>query len=106
MKGKNIFRLVVFTLIILYTIIYIAQAMGYYEYSNHKNNSLTKNAVEQFEKDVKAGKTIKASDYIKEQNNYNNKISKAGIFISSTIETVFDSVMKVVFKEVSKAVSD
>ncbi len=68
MKGKNAFRIVIFTLIILYTVLYITQATGYYEYTNRKTNTLTEKAVEQFEKDLKAGKKVSASDYIKEEN--------------------------------------
>ena len=49
MKGKNISRIVIFTLIILYTALYMTQAMGYYEYSNRKTNTLTEKAVKQFE---------------------------------------------------------
>ena len=106
MKGKNAFRIVIFTLIILYTVLYITQATGYYEYTNRKTNTLTEKAVEQFEKDLKAGKKVSASDYIKEENDYNNKMSKGGVFLSSAIGSVFDSVMKFFFNVVSKAVED
>lgn len=106
MKGKNVFRIVIFTLIILYTVLYITQATGYYEYTNRKTNTLTEKAVEQFEKDLKAGKKVSASDYIKEENDYNNKMSKGGVFLSSAIGSVFDSVMKFIFNEVSKAVEE
>lgn len=37
MKGKNVARIVIFTLIILFTTLYVTQAFGYYEYSNKKN---------------------------------------------------------------------
>lgn len=106
MKGKNIFRIVIFTLIILYTVLYVAQAMGYYEYTNRKTNTLTEKAVEQFEKDIKAGKKVTANDYIKEENDYSNKISKGGIVISGIIGNVFDSFMKFIFNEVNKAVDE
>lgn len=104
MKGKNIFRIVIFTLILLYTALYITQALGYYEYTNRKTNTLTENAVEQFEKDVKAGKEIKASRYLKAENDYNNGISKGGMFISGIIGNIFDSAMKFIFKEVNGVV--
>lgn len=106
MKGRNIFRIVLLTLIILYTALYITQAMGYYEYTNRKTNTLTEKAIEQFEKDLKSGKKVKASDYIKEENDYSNKISKGGILLSSAIGSIFDSFMKFIFNEVSKAVDD
>lgn len=98
--------MILFTLILLYTALYITQAMGYYEYTNRKTNTLTEKAVEQFEKDLKKGKKVKASDYIKEENDYSNKMSKGGVFLSSAIGSVFDSFMKFIFSEVSKAVDD
>ena len=106
MKGKNISRIVIFTLIILYTALYMTQAMGYYEYLNRKTNTLTEKAVKQFEKDIKNGKKVKASDYLKEENDYNNKLSKGGKLLSNTIEIVFDSMMKFIFSEVNKAIDD
>ncbi len=106
MKGKNVFRIVALTLIIFYSALYIAQATGYYEYTNHKTNTLTEKAKQQFEADVKAGKKVQASDYLKEKTDYNNQLSKGGVVISNLIGKAFDSVMKLVFKEVSKAVSN
>ena len=53
MKGKNIFRIFLFTMLILFTALYITQALGYYEYSNYKTNRLTEEAVDQFEQDIK-----------------------------------------------------
>lgn len=106
MKGKNIARIIIFTLIILYTALYMTQAMGYYEYSNRKTNTLTEKAVKQFEKDIKNGKKVKASDYLKEENDYNNKLSKGGKLLSNTIEIVFDSMMKFIFSEVNKVVDE
>ena len=40
MKGKNVARIVIFTLIILFTTLYVTQAFGYYEYSNKKIKKL------------------------------------------------------------------
>ena len=51
-------------------------------------------------------KTVKASDYLKEENDYNNKLSKGGKLLSNTIEIVFDSMMKFIFSEVNKVVDE
>lgn len=103
---KNILRIVIFTLLVLYSTLYVTQALGYYEYSNSKTNALTTEAIERFEKDIKEGKSIKASDYIKKENDYNNKLSKSGLAISNVIEGVFDKVMGFIFNEINKAVND
>lgn len=106
MKGKNVARIVIFTLLILYTTLYVTQALGYYEYSNNKTNTLTNDAIKKFESDVKSGKNIKASDYIKKENDYNNKLSKSGLLLSNFIENVFDEIMGYIFKEINKVVDD
>ena len=104
MKAKPFIRLILLTLIILYAALYIAQATGYYEYTSRKTNTLTESAVEKFEQDVKKGKKVDASSYVKEENDYSNNISKGGYLLSNAIGKVFDSLMKSIFKEVSKAV--
>ena len=106
MKGKNVVRIVIFTLLILYSTLYVTQALGYYEYSNSKTNALTSDAIKKFESDVKSGKSIKTSDYIKKDNDYNNKLSKSGLAISGFIEDIFDKVMGFIFNEINKAVDD
>lgn len=106
MKGKNVARIVIFTLLILYSTLYVTQALGYYEYSNSKTNALTNDAIKKFESDVKSGKNIKASDYIKKENDYNNKLSKSGLALSNFIENVFDEIMGYIFKEINKVVDD
>ena len=105
MKGKNIFRIFLFTMLILFTALYITQALGYYEYSNYKTNRLTEAAVEQCEQDIKEGKQVNASDYIKKDNDYNNNISKLGIKASNLVGEVFDGVMEFVFNQVNKTVN-
>ena len=64
MKGKNVARIVIFTLIILFTTLYVTQAFGYYEYSNKKINTLTEEAAKKFEKDIEieAGNIIGVID--------------------------------------------
>ena len=105
MKGKNISRIVIFTLIILYTALYMTQAMGYYEYSNRKTNQLTEEAVKKFDADIKAGKNVKASDYIKKENDYNNNISRMGLSLSNVVGDIFDGIMSFIFSGIDKTVN-
>ena len=105
MKGKNVFRVFFFTMMILFTTLYITQALGYYEYSNYKTNKLTEEAVEQFEQDIKDGKKVNASDYIKKDNDYNNNISKLGLKVSSIVGELFDDIMGVIFNGINKTVN-
>lgn len=105
MKGKNIIRIICLTLFIFYFVLYISQAFGYYEYSNRKMNQMTEQEVDRFEKDLSEGKEIDASNYIKKENDYSNKISKMGIGVSNFISYIFDHVMNYIFKEVDNTVN-
>ena len=105
MKIKQVIKSIILILLVSFTVLYVSQAFGYYEYSNYKSNSLTEEAKEKFEQDIKSGKNIKASDYIKRENDYNNNLSKSGLFISKTIDDVFSNVMAFVFNEINKTVN-
>ncbi len=78
------------TLAILFAIfitLYISQATGYYEFEQYKKTELTKEKIEQFEKDVKEGKDIKIENYMETvKTDYNNKATKIGIKMSNTIK--------------------
>ncbi len=103
MKYKHVARFVIFSLFLLFIGLYITQALGYYEFTNAKKTTLTNFAIEKFEKDVKEGKKLDAKDYIEEEKQYNNIISKASLTISNTIEKTFDVVMNTLFNELAKA---
>ena len=103
MKAKNIFRIFMVSMFSLFICLYITQAFGYYEFTNSKKTTLTKEAMEKFEKDVKNGKKIDAKDYIEEEKNYNNLLSKTSITFSNTIEKTFNAIINTLFNEVAKA---
>lgn len=105
MKGKNIVRIIIFTLIIIFIALYLTQVTGYYEYTENKKSTLTTEAIEKFEKDVKDGKKIDANNYIEKSKNYNNRASKLGMKVSNLIEDGFDKIMNSIFKEVDKAIN-
>ena len=100
----NIVRIILLTIILLYATIYITQAFGYYEYTSHRTNTLTSEAVEKFEQDLKEGKNIETSDYNK-SNNYGNNLTKLGLNCSNIIGMVFNKIMSFLFNEINKAVT-
>ncbi len=106
MKGKNIAKLVMLTLLVFFIALYISQLTGYYEYTESKKTTLTKEAIEKFEKDVKNGKEVEAKNYLQEEKEYNNKASNLGIKISGLIEKGFNKTMNALFKEIDKAVNE
>lgn len=105
MKAKNIFRFSVLVLFTLFICLYITQALGYYEFTNAKKTTLTRDAMEKFERDIQSGKKIDVKDYLEEEKNYNNFLSKTSITISNTIEKTFNTIMNALFNEMAKATS-
>lgn len=105
MKSNNIFRFIFLVLFLFFLVLYITQAFGYYEYNNRKTNVMTEESIKKFEKDIQDGKNIKASDYLKKENDYNNKLSKFGLSLSNTVGNIFDGIMGFVFYEVDKTVN-
>lgn len=96
---KKIFNLVTVALIILFLSLYFSKNNNEY-YINKK--VLTDEAIERFEKDLKNGKKIKASDYLPKEKDYNNKVSKLGLKTSSLIEKAFTKSLKLFAKYISK----
>lgn len=106
MKYKKIFELVMAVLVVLFLGLYISQMTGYYKYSESKKSTLTKDAIEKFEQDIKAGKKIDAKNYLEEEKSYTNKMSNLGMALSSLIEKGFKKAMNTLFNEISKAISN
>ena len=71
MKANNILKFTFVILILLFIGLYISQVTGYYEYTESKKTTLTKDAINRFEKDVKEGKEISAKNYLEEEKEYN-----------------------------------
>ena len=102
-KKKNPFIVVVLILFGIYLAVFIAYQNGFYEYKAHNKMTLTKEAMAQFEQDVKDGKEILTSDYIDyEQKDYSNKVSKLGVKLGDTLEDFLTEGMKKVYKVISK----
>ena len=105
MKGKNIFRFIFILLSILFISLYLGQATGYYK-SYDRKDVLTSRAIKKYEKDIKAGKNINISNYLKKEKNYSNSISSLGLKTSNLIESCFNKVLISVFKQVEKEINN
>lgn len=84
----KIFKIILIILALTFITLYFSQITGYYEYELHKQVSFTEEQIKQFEQDVKDGKNIDIEDYLKDYNkNYQNNVSKAGLYISEKMGT-------------------
>ena len=85
--------------------VFILDRFQYYEYSNFKRTSLTNDAITKFEDDVKKGKNIKATNYLKNDKQYDNALNSIALKTSNLIEKTFDNIMSSLFKGINKAIS-
>ena len=84
--GSKICTKVFMALFVAFLALYLSEKSGYYEYEQHKQTTLTKEKIKQFEKDVALGKNVDIKDYTTEDNiNYETKVSKAGLDISKNL---------------------
>lgn len=105
MKYKRLVELFGGVVIILFLVLYIGQATGYYKIAENRKVALTEDAIRRFEEDVSAGKKIVASNYLVKEKNYNNNISILCIKVSQIIEKGFDKVMNYIFNELEGVVN-
>ena len=81
-------------LVIMFLSVYFSRFNNSY-YEN--KNVLTEEAIIQFEKDIKEGKNINVSTYLKEEKDYSNKVSNVGMKTSNFIEKGFKKTLKFLF---------
>lgn len=110
MKHKRLnklFKYILFTSFITFLGLYLSQSTGYFEYRNSKKVALTNKQIEQFEKDVKAGKNVDLEKYLDVNNkSYQNNISKTGLSISNVTQKAVRKVIGGSFKFLSKLVDE
>lgn len=104
---KKIFKFCFWAFFITFLTLYLSQATGYYEYEQHKKVSFTNKQIEQFEKDVAAGKNVDLDSYLEDTTkNYNNKTSKLGYQVSSAIGKYVKDGLDSAFKMINKAMEE
>ena len=106
MKYTRIIQLTFGILVILFIGLYISQMTGYYQYNESRKATLTQNAIERFEQDIKEVKNINPANYLEKETDYNNKLSSIGMKISGLIEKGFNKAMNTLFEELSRAISN
>ena len=100
---KKIFSFVFLILLMTFLTLYLSQATGYYEFTEHKRVVFTNEQIKQFEKDVAEGKDVRVEDYLENQNkNYDNKVSRFGFQLSTTIGKYVKQGLEGTFKAINK----
>jgi hypothetical protein len=102
-KKNNLFYRIVIKifigLLVGFSVLYISEATGYYEFEQHKKVELTNELISQFEQDVKDGNDINVKDYIEEtQVSYTNGASSIGYALSNQIGNIVQNGLNSTFK--------
>lgn len=96
-KSRYFFRSL-FVLFIIFIALIIAYESGYYETKAKNRAVLTKEAMEQFEEDVKNGAVVDLNDYLEEEyTDYSNGVTKIGNKISNGVSEVMTKGISGVF---------
>ncbi len=101
---KKIFIGIGALLILMYISVYIMSLTGYYTTIESKNNTLTTEAINRFEKDILNGEKIVATNYLEKKETYDNLLSRLGISIGNVIEKLFDKAIKLILNEIEGAI--
>jgi len=106
-KTTKICKTIFFICFVTFLSFYVAQKSGYYEYSERRKMTFTKEQIEQFEEDVKNNKQIDINKYIENTDkNYQNKISKKTLGISENISKYTRKGVDIIFTKISKLVEE
>lgn len=106
MKEK-ITKVILFIITFAFVVSYIIYETGYYEYKLQRKTVLTKEQIEQFEKDVKEGKDVTLNEYmIDSEIDYSTKLTDTTVKISSKVNKYFKNGVELIFKQVNKLVQE
>jgi ABC-type dipeptide/oligopeptide/nickel transport system permease component len=97
-KDKNIFSIVIIIFFVFFMALYFTQITDIYQYRAHNKMSITKEAMERFEKDIENGKDITIDDYLDTVKDYSNGVSKLGYKTSNIVEEFMSKGIKKTFK--------
>ena len=102
-NWKAIFLFIGGCFILLFLTTFFLSISGYYD-GVKTQRTISDEALQQFEKDVLNGEKIVASNYITEQETYDNFLSRMAIRIGDIISNIFRKIMSTFMKEINRAI--
>lgn len=107
MNKNKIFKYIFICFFLVFLIAYIIEETGYYEYKLQNKTILTKEAMEQFEEDVKNGEEIDLNDYqVEEEIDYTNSLTKQTNKVSQKVNNYFKKGIEGVFSFLNKLIQE
>lgn len=105
--NKNILKLLILTIIIIFIVSYLVASTGYYEYQIQERTILTNEKIKKFEQDIKDNKDIDIEEYfISEEIDYSNKFTNLVYNISDESTKVTRNIIKKIFKKLGSLVEE
>lgn len=105
MKHKKKLKLVCILLIFIFLCSYIIEMSGYYEYNLQSRKNLTEEQMQQFEADIKTGKEVDLTKYLKETSlDYSNKLTRTTTEVSIKLNDYLKSFLTNGLKIISQLV--
>lgn len=107
MKKKHLIKNIALFICLIFMCSYVVSKSGYYEYSMQSKKNLTDIEIKRFESDIKEGKYVDITDYLKEkQTDYTSPLTRITIKISRNINNYLKEGLESMFNIVGKLVED
>lgn len=105
MDKSKIVKFILGTILVIYTGFFIVISSNYYQLEEEKKMILTSEQIKKFEEDIANGKEVEIDEYLESNTgNYSNKFSRGASKISNKLETVFQTTLKYVFKQIANKI--
>ena len=97
------FNRIMLVLFISFLVIYCSANVGLIDYQARNKRNLTEKEIAKFEEDVEKGIPIDLSSYSKDNNRYDNTLSKITLDLSKTIGNTAKSILDLMFKHIEES---
>ena len=101
---KKIIGYIPVIVIVLFLALFFSYQNGYYDKYMKSKISLTNEAIEKFENDIKDGEDVTIEDYLPNEKNYATKASAISLKVSNKFENIISNGVKFIFKKISSVV--
>ena len=104
--NHKTFNWILFILFLIFLAIYYSANAGLIDYQSKYKKELTEEEILKFEEDIKNGIDVDIGEYKKDENRYNNSLSKATLKVSNGIGNVFQEVLNYFFNQIEKSMNN
>ena len=100
------FNKIFLILFLVFIVIYFSARVGLIDYQSKIKKELTDEQIIKFEEDIKKGEKIDLKEYVKDDNRYDNTLSKITLKVSDTIGNVTKDIIGFMFKKIEKSMNE